>query len=173
MYQEEIASTTADHLRTHIKDYLNAVSAKHSDKLSLVVPRSIDSASIVGGMISELPTKLPAYAIDCLNKSFAGTDENLFIYQYQGQINGMVAAASQDHVDKLTKRHSAAVEWFIREHLGLHALSGDGFTLLEFDYVETDFSGAELVDESADRELWLGAFSINVFWFTSEDGPNG
>lgn len=172
MYQEEIAAQTADHLRTHISGYLDRIASRHSDQITLLIPKSIEPASVVGGMVSELPNRLPAYGIDCLNKVSAGMEEDLFLFQYQGQINGMIAAGSQDLVDKLAKRHAAAIELFVREHVGLHKFTTDNFSFVEMDYIETEFSGAELVDESEDRQLWLGAFSINVFWFTSEDGPS-
>ncbi len=173
MYQEFIAEYTASHLREHIGELLEEIDSWYegTDKITLVQPKSIDAASAVGGIVSELPETLPAYSVDCANKTFAGVLEDLYVYEYVGQINGMVSSGSRTSVEKLINRHAAAVEAFIRRHQNLHFYTTDHFRLIGMAFVGTDFSGAERVQEG-DRELWLAAFSIDVLWDVSEDGPS-
>jgi hypothetical protein len=178
MYQEDVSKITADHLRSHIKAYLDEVSARYSGnkKLPLVVPKTIESASAVGGTMTEFNQILPAYGIDILNVSVSEDNSNLWSHQYDGQINGLVSGSSQSTVDGLIKRHAAAVEHFVRQHLLLHdghpsALSND-FRILNFLAGNLEFSGAEDLGETDGQTLWLGAFSLNVIWLVSENGPD-
>jgi len=175
MFQEKIAKITADHLRTHIAAYLDEVNSQFEDNdiVKLVVPKKIEVAGQVGGVVNELPENLPHYAVDCLTKSFGGVREDLWTYSYDGHFAGMVSATNQSAVDKLTKRHAAAIEKFVRQHFHLHAYTDDDFTLLQMVFLASDFSGAEPVGEVNGRELWLGAFRLDVTWGTSEDGPDG
>jgi hypothetical protein len=175
MYQENLARETARHLREHIKDYLDVITAEYSgdETVPLIVPKRIDIASSVGGMINEFDQILPQYGIDILGKSFSPTDESLWSYEYSGQINGLVHGGSRESVDLIIVRHARAVEYFIRQHKLLHKFENDNFSILEFAFAGVDFSGAEeMVDSETGKTTWLAGFSINCSWFTSEDGPD-
>lgn len=172
MFEEQIGKWTADHLRTHIEDYLAEVNASASTPITLVVPKAIEVASVVGGLFTEYDNILPQYGIDILGKSFAGMSENLFIYQYDGQINAMVHAGSREAVDMLVKRHAAAIELFIRRHEVVHLYQTNDFSMLDMSFSAKDFSGAEELSEVAGRPLWVAGISINLTWLTSEDGPS-
>jgi len=171
MYHEQIAKLTADHLRTHIAAYLAEIEAEYlgTDKVTLVVPKSIDPASVVGGMMTEFDQILPQYGVDVLNKNLGAEIEGLFTYDYAGQINGIVSSTSRDSVDKLCSRHARAVEKFIKEHLfNLHS-TDPNFTMIGIGFMGLDCSGAENLGTVNDREIWIAAFSINLIWATSED----
>lgn len=175
MFHEQIAKYTADHLRSHIEAYLAEVDAQFTgqDKVSLILPKQIEPASQVGGMIEEFGEILPQYGIDCLTKSPSQDDASLWSYEYAGQINGLVDAGSRQAVDKLLWRHSAAVESFIQDHRYLHQedFTGLGFSIVEFIFIGTEWSGAEYMGEYDERAIWTAAFSSNVSWITSEEGP--
>lgn len=173
MFQEQLARLTANHLREHIKDYLDDISSEATADLSvpLLVPKRIDVSSVVGGLISEFAQILPQYGIDITAKHQSTDDSALWSYEYVGQINGLVHGGSREAVDLLISRHARAVEFFIKKHQFLHGYSDDNFKILEFLYVDTDFSGAEDISDS-ENTLWLAGFSMNVLWFTSEFGPS-
>lgn len=173
MFQEKLAKATADHLRSHIAEYLVEVAAQFppDQTTTLIVPKKIDVASKVGGVVTEFENELPQYAVDCMSKSSAGSSDGLWIYEYAGHIAGMVASGSQDSCDKIVKRHSAAVEKFVQSHYYLHKLSDADLTLTEFYWHNSDFSGVEPLGEVNGRELWMAAFRLDVVWQTSEDGP--
>jgi hypothetical protein len=172
MYGEDLARETARHLREHIKAYLDAINLEYpGDKsVTLVVPKQIEPASAVGGMITEFDKILPQYGIDILGKLLSADDASLWAYEYTGQINGLVHGGSREAVDYLISRHERAVETFIREHKVLHDFETANFKLIEFAFAGLDFSGAE--DVSGDESLWLAGFSINCSWFISESGPD-
>ena len=174
MFQEDLAYLTSNHLREHIKVYLAAVDARYSGnkKVPLVVPKTIEVASVVGGMMKDFDKILPAYGIDVVNIVAAEDASSLWSYEYLGQINGLVSASSQSLVDAMIKRHANAVERFVREHLFLHQPTNDYFKIVNFVAGNLEFSGAEELGEVEGKETWLGAFSLNVSWFTSEDGPS-
>jgi len=176
MYHEALAALTAVHLRTHIEAYLTDENAKHSDKTKLVVPKSIDAASVVGGMFIEFDNILPQYGIDVFEKVFIPDNSgDLFTYLYTGQINGLVHASTREAVDKLCKRHGASVERFIREHLTLHEFQGprlnDEFLVTEFSFTSIQWSGAEDLGEVEGAHTWMAGFSADCAWVTSENGP--
>ena len=173
MYQEDLARYTSDHLRSHIKPYLDEVWSEYTapDSVPLIVPKRIDFSSQVGGMITEYDKILPQYGIDILGKDQAPSDDSLWSYIYSGQINGLVSGGSREAVDYLVARHSRAVEAFIRRHWHLHQHENANFRILEFLFSGFDFSGAEDVSTS-DRDIWVAGFSHNVVWLTSEDGPS-
>lgn len=173
MFQEQIAQLTADHLRTHATAYLDEIAALNpTDQVTLVAPKSIRASSVVGGMVAELPELLPAYGVDALSKQPIPLSDNLWTFQYEGQINGMVLASNEVEVDKLAKRHARAVEYFVRKHRLLHQLATDDFEIISFEFLGSDFSGATpLSEDPASRPLWVGGFSIDVTWMTSENGP--
>lgn len=173
MYHENLKKLTADHLRTHIKAYLTEVDAQYtgSAKINLVLPKSIDASSVVGGIVSEFQNTLPQYGIDISDKLMGQDTSGLWTYQYVGQINGLVNAGSQPSVDKLVDRHAQAVEMFIRRHMYLHKEKNAYFSIFEFDFEGISWSGAENVG-GPDGDVWLAGFSANVSWYTSEDGPD-
>lgn len=172
MYGEDLARETSRHLREHIKGYLDAISEEYEgDKsVTLIVPKSIDFASVVGGLFTEFDKILPQYGIDILDKLLSPDDTSLWSYEYTGQINGLVHAGSREAVDYIISRHERAVEKFIREHKVLHNFETDNFRLIEFVFAGLSFSGAE--DIKGDQSLWMAGFSINCSWFTSESGPD-
>ena len=175
MFAEEIAKVTADHLRSHIEAYLTAVAAEFtgSEIVTLVVPKSITVASLVGGVIQQLPDTTPAYAVDCMNDSFAGIADDLYIYEYDGHISGLVAAGDEFTVNRMVKRHAKAVYNFINNHLFLHrdTTYQAKFTFHGMGFLDTVLSGSELVDDTNNREIWIAGFRHNVLWTVSQDGP--
>lgn len=172
MFQEDLAKITADHLRTHVAGYLASVAARYSDVVPLVNPTEIIVASAVGGMIQEFDQILPKYAVDVFGKQFAESGEDLFTWQYSGQISGLISANSQDSADKLVKRHAASVEAFIMDHLHLHQTSSspwvDNFYIVSFGFSNSDYSGAEFAGTVNDREIWIAGFSYDCIWLVSE-----
>lgn len=173
MYHEDIARVTANHLRQHISAYLSAISSEYTGDQSvpLIVPKRIDIASVVGGMISEFDQILPQYGIDVLGKTISQDDSALWSYEYPGQINGLVHGGSREAVDYLIARHARAIETFIREHRLLHSFENNNFSILEFSFAGMSFSGAEEISEEGVSK-WLAGVSIDVSWFTSESGPD-
>lgn len=165
MYQETLAKLTADHLREHIATYLTEISAEYNDNVTLVIPKSIEFASNVGGIAAEFDQILPAYVVDVLEKTRAADPDNLTLYDYAGHIAGMVSAGSMDTVDKLVKRHAEAVERFIKQHLVLHLPVDPRFSMTQFVFLNSAGSGAEEVEDGR----WLGAFRIECLWTLSED----
>jgi len=173
MFHEQIGKLTADHLRTHIKAYLAAIEAEYTSTpkqgVTLTVPKSIEYSSLVGGMMTEFDKILPQYGVDVLSKVGGEDIENLFTYNYIGQINGLVSATSRDAVDKLCSRHARAVEYFVKQHQFLHKESNANFSILAFGWINLEFSGAENLGEYNDREIWIAGFSTDVVWAVSED----
>lgn len=175
MFQEEIADLTSTHLRTHIEAYLSAVQALHADTIKLQMPKTIETANLVGGVYNTSNDKMPAYAVDVLNKTFAATTpENLWLYDYEGHIAGIISGLDEVSVNKLIKRHEEAVEKFVKDHLSFHNLSstlGSDFTVVGFDFVDAAFSGAEELETVEDRTVWIAGFRIDLTWTVSEAGP--
>ena len=174
MYFEAIAELTCTHLRSHVEDYLEAISARYmgKDRVPLIVPKSIDATSVVGGMWTEFDNILPQYGVDVLGRSFSGVADNLFEYEYPGQINGMVHAMDEQTVDRICKRHCEAVERFIKEHQLMHQHTNDQFSIIELGHSETTLSGAEQINGEDNKTIWIAGFSVNVIWLVSEDGPS-
>ena len=173
MHGEAIAKFTGDHLRGHIRSYLDEVNNQFEDSkvATLLVPKSIDVVSVVGGEVTKFNEILPQYGIDILGKSRSEDTVALWTYEYPGQINGLVEATSQEMADRLVKRHAAAVEIFIQRHQFMHEHKTDDYSLIEFVFATVDFSGAEDMGMVNDRQVWLAGFSINCSWFLSENGP--
>lgn len=177
MYHEDLARLTADHLRTHIEVYLTEENARYNDKVKLIVPKSIEPASVVGGMFTEFDNILPQYGIDILEKVFIPDNSgDLFTYLYTGQINGLVHASTRDAVDKLVKRHGASVERFVRQHQTLHDWQtpvplNENFRITEFAFSAIQWSGAEDLGEVEGAHTWMAGFSCDCAWVTSEEGP--
>jgi hypothetical protein len=168
MFHEQIAKYTADHLRSHIEGYLVRINEQFTTPATLVVPKSIEPASVVGGMFTAFNEILPQYGIDIVGKNFDESIGDLNTFIYNGQINGMVNANSRAGVDTLALRHAAAVELFIKEHQFMHLYKTDDFSLLEVAFAGLDFSGAEEINTD-DAQLWVAGFSIDLAWWTSED----
>lgn len=174
MFQELLGKICADHLRTHIRDYLDEVASWTPDQTStLIVPKRIDVAGQVGGVVGELDKALPAYALDVQTKEFAGNPDGLWLYSYVGHIAGMVTAGSEEEAGRQVKRHQAAVELFVRRHQFMHLESNDYFSIRLFAFLDSDFSGAEQVQvPPRDRTIWVDAFRIDFQLDVSEDGPD-
>lgn len=176
MFQEEVADLTADHLRTHIGAYLTTVQSIYADSIKLQVPKAIETANLVGGVYNTEPNKMPAYAIDIISKAFNSTDaDSLWLYTYDGHIAGVVSGGSEASVNSMVKRHEQATETFVREHQFMHSLKnvlvGNDFLIKELVFTGAAFSGAELVEERNDRQVWIAGFRIDLFWIISEPGP--
>jgi hypothetical protein len=175
MFQEEVADLTADHLREHIRALLDEISAHYDDGVQLVTPKSIETDNLVGGVYSSKVGSMPAYAVDIINKTFAGeSPEGLWIYAYDGHIAGIVSGSSEEVVNKSVKRHEAATELFVKRHEFMHALEspkGQDFRLRELGFTGAAFSGAEMVDEENNRQTWIAGFRIDLLWLVSEFGP--
>lgn len=175
MYQERIAKVIADHLRTHIKAYLAEVEGWYTadQTATLVVPKAIDVAGQVGGVLADLDKNFPRYACDVLTKTEGGQDENLWLYTYTGHLAGIVSAGSESAVGSLVKRHSAAVELFIRRHYYMHQEENNQFSIMSLRFLDSDFSGAEEIQVGPkERPIWVDAFRIDFSVGTSEDGPD-
>lgn len=140
--------------------------------ITLTNPKSISSASVVGGLFTSFNDILPQYGIDISNKIFVPEGPDLFTYQYVGQINGLIHAGSEQAADQVIKRHAAAVELFIRRHQYAHSYEVAQFKLIEMLFNDIEMSGAEDLGMVDGKQMWLSAFSMNLFWWTSEDGPS-
>lgn len=177
MFQEEIANLTADHLRAHIGAYLTTVEDIYADGIKLQIPKSIETANLVGGVYNAEPKAMPAYAVDIISKAFNGVDpDSLWTYSYDGHIAGVVSGGSEASVNAMIKRHEQAVEKFVREHEFMHkqvnVLIGNDFSIHELGFTGAAFSGAELVEEKNNRQVWIAGFRIDLIWVISESGPN-
>lgn len=171
MFQRQLSIITSDHLRTHIEAYLTEVNTWHDIPATLVVPQKVEPASMAGGVFAAPEGQLPFYGVDSITKQQAPRPENLYCYEYNGHIAGLISAGSRDTADQLVKGHEAAVELFVRRHQLLHQSQDDQFTILEFGFLSTTFSGAEPRFIDDDHELWIAGFEVTTYWHTSEDGP--
>ena len=171
MFQKQLATITRDDLRLHIEGYIGEVNDWYDTPISNVLPKRIELASMAGGVFAAPEDQLPYYGVDCITKQIAQRPDNLFCYEYNGHIAGLVSAGSRDGVDDLVKLHSAAVELFVRNHALLHQFVNPNFSILEFGFLANTFSGAEPRFIEDNRELWIAGFEVTTFWHTSEDGP--
>jgi hypothetical protein len=176
MYQEEVADITATHLRSHIASYLDTIQSRYADSIKLQMPKSIETANLVGGVYNATPKEMPAYVVDVLNKQFSGeSTEGLWLYNYTGHIAGVVSGGNEATVNKSVKRHSQAVEQFVRDHQFMHQMEnqvvGNSFSFAELVFLSAAWSGAEMVDEENNRQTWIAGFRIDVLWVISEEGP--
>lgn len=169
MFQEQIAKLTAEHLRTHIRDYLDTIDSKFSgtDKVELRTPQ-IDVRSLAGGLLVADLDKIPRYSVDCINKSLMQSTDSLWTYQYEGSIAGLISAGDLTSSDRMVKRHAGAVELFLKQHQFFKGISqGDDFLVIELAFSSTNLSGSMEVE----KDLWVAGFSTSIFWAVSEDGP--
>lgn len=177
MYHEEIGYITGEHLRSHIKEYLQELEARYGDGVKLALPKAIESTKPVGGVFNTSLAQMPAYAIEVGGKTLSAVSNNgLWEYAYDGYITGIVTGNSEDAVNKLVNRHEQAVEMFIKRHAFLHNIgaqvAGNEFTIVELGFRDADFSGGEMVREKAGgREAWIAGFRNTLVWVVSEDGP--
>ena len=175
MYQEEIADLTAEHLRSHMQAYLDEVKAIYQDAVELTFPKAIETANLVGGVYNATQKAMPAYAVDIIDKVFTEHADDLWLYQYNGHIAGVISASSEDTANKIVKRHEQATEMFVKRHDHFHQMAaqlpGNNFMIVGLGFVGSAFSGAEKIDESQNRETWIAGFRIDLAWIVSEDGP--
>lgn len=167
MFFEQIATITRDHARTHLREYLDAVNALYADKVSLVLPKSFEVSSIVGGMAGVSRATLPAYAVDTYTKTLATDVEDLNTYLYGGHFMGLVGGENQRGVEKVVKRHGAAVEMFIREHKLMPHDDIYPFLIVEFIFNRIEFFGAASLEKEG-RDFWIDGFRIDCSWRVSE-----
>jgi hypothetical protein len=177
MFQEEIANITAAHLRGHIGGYLDVLAARYGDSVALVVPKAIETDNLVGGVYNSSVGDMPAYAVDIIDKIFAGENpDGLWIYNYSGHIAGIVEAQGEVGANRLVKRHEQAVEQFVRDHLFMHLEDSqlsdpNDFNIHELGFTGAAFSGAEMIGKENDREHWIAGFRVDLLWIVSESGP--
>lgn len=175
MFQEELAEMTADHLRGHIEAYLTEIQARYADRSKLQLPKTIETANLVGGVYNTTVNAMPAYAVDVIDKAFSEMRDNLWLYQYSGHIAGVVSGNDERAVNRLVKRHEAAVELFVRTHLNFHypqtVPNSADFSLIELQFIGAAFSGAEQIDMEQDRKIWIAGFRNDLAWIASEEGP--
>jgi hypothetical protein len=172
MFQEEIAAYTASHLRVHIGGYLSEIQAVKNDGIKLALPKTVETANLVGGVYAAKLDALPAYAIDIIEKDFIPNPDDLWLYQYTGHIAALISANSEESANKIIKRHEQAVEKFVRIHNLLHEHKEALWTVREMGFGGAGFSGAELVAEDVEkRKLWVAGFRIDLVWLISEEGP--
>jgi hypothetical protein len=168
MYEKPIAQLTREHLVSHLPAYLAEV--ERLDQLKLVMPKTVEISSIVGGIMDH--KHLPAYALDVQTKEFSTTTENLWTYIYVGQITGMVSGKSALEVDDLVKGHKSAVELFcVRHKDAVFTTADSAFTIIGFEFSQSDFSGAIDQTKNPKTPFWVAAFQIGIAWLVSEEAP--
>lgn len=173
MFFEQIGEYTRAHLQTHIAEYLSEQQSLFDDKLPLVLPKTIDVSSLIGGVMQVARDTLPQYAINIVNKRPSTRLENLYLYEYPGELMLMVGGNSASDVDRLAWRHATALEKFIKEHQTFHQHSDtDGFLLMDWVWISTTIMGAMQLEkeDSPVGELWVNAAQLDVIWTTSEMG---
>lgn len=174
MFQEQLAEEIANHFRTHIEAYLdianNALPAE--DRETVRAPKTVETASLAGGVFSVEPEKLPAFAVDVNNKVIAQVPSDLWLYQYSMQIAAVVSGQSQRGVDRLVKRYESATEYFFRQHELLHEFepTSTDFSVVRLVFDSVDFSGAEEVTIEQ-KSVWIDGFTVSGFLVVSENGP--
>jgi hypothetical protein len=171
MFQRDLAKLTADHLRAHVNDYLATVNARYDKPVGLFVPKRIEPASMAGGVFAAPADQLPFYGVDCITKQYGQRTDNVWCWQYNGHIAGLISANNRENADAIVKGHEAAVEAFVMDHQYLHQPQGFEFSILEFGLLSVTFSGAEPQFIEEDKEIWIAGFEITTFWDTSEAGP--
>lgn len=172
MFHEQIAIITRDHAREHMRDLLDRVNAQFDDKVSLPLPKSFDTASLVGGRAGVERSTTPSLALDCYDKQVSTDPISLWDYAYLGRFLGVIAAGSAEVAEKVTKRYAAAIEVFINEHLTMpHATAP--FTIIEMRFDHTTFFGAAMVPDPKNPQAagyWFDGFQIDMHWLVSENG---
>ena len=174
MFYEQIGEYTRAHLMEHLPAELAAEEDRHDDTIKLVMPKTVDVASMVGGVMQVARDTLPQVAINILNKQASPTNDNLYAYAYPGQLITMVGGRDSDSVDKLAYRYGSVIERLVKLHPHLHQNQEDEFTLIGWLWNNSTFSGAMQLErpDSPVGELWVHAVGISVNWITSEFGPS-
>jgi hypothetical protein len=167
MYEKPIAALTKEHLLVHLRDYMDEV--ERLDKLQLILPKTVEISSVVGGIMDS--KHLPAYAIDCQVKQVSQVNEDLWEYIYTGQITGMVGGRSAKDVDDLIKGHKTACELFVQRHNKAIWDVDSAFTIMGFEFTDSDFSGAIQLTKDPKSPFWVAAFQLNIAWNVSEEPP--
>lgn len=172
MFQEQLAEQLADHFRSHIKAYLEEANDAWpaGERETVRTGATVETASLAGGVMGIEIEKLPAFAVDVNNKVVAQVSEDLFLYEYNGQIAGLVIAGSQRSVNRLAKRYERATEKFIKEHEMVHSLETADYTVVRLVFQATDFSGAEEVTIEQ-KAVWIDGFRVDFSLVVSENGP--
>lgn len=172
MFYEQIAEYTRAHIRSHIQTYLDLEETKHTDKLPLVFPKSIEPGTMLGGTMGIARETLPQYAIQMVVKSPERGFGDLFLYNYPGQVIAMVGGTNPVDVEKLAYRHAAALERMAKAHPHLHQYEASEFSLISWEWITTTFSGAMQLEreDSPVGELWVDAAQLTFNWVTSEEG---
>lgn len=168
MYEKQIAQVTREHLVSHLPELLAEV--ERLDQLKLIMPKAVEISSIVGGIMDH--KQMPAYALDVQTKELSAVNDNLWEYNYVGQITGMVSGKTSIEVDDLVKGHKSAVELFcVRHHEAVFTTADPHFTIMGFEFSQSDFSGA--IDRTTDprKPFWIAAFQIGIAWLVSEEPP--
>lgn len=176
MYYEDIARWTRDRLAQELGVLLAAEQSRHDDNLPLAFPVSMDTSSVLGGVLEATPQNLPQYAIDCETKEIAVGGENSWAYDYGGHITIMVWAPRADSADAICKRHVRCVEQWINENLNPNYMQPELFVIHELRYSSTVLAGSLPLEQSTKQnptavESWLSGAEINLYWRVHETGP--
>lgn len=173
MFHEPVATIIRDHARTHLRDYFDQVNAQFTDRVALVLPKSFETASLVGGVAGASRETLPAFALDVYDKRAAEDAADIWTYLYDARFLGLVGGQSSSSVEKATKRYAAAMEMFVRQHQHPMTVVGNTqpFLIAEFLHVRTSFFGAAQVSEQ-DIAYWIDGFQIDATITVSENGPS-
>lgn len=157
-----------------MRGVLDQINEQFTDKVSLPLPKTFDTASLVGGKAGVERATTPALALDCSDKQIATDTLNLWDYTYTGRFLGVISASSAEIAEKTTKRYAAAIELFVRNHLSLPHTSAP-FLIVEFGFDRETFFGAALVPDPTNPKssgYWFDGFQIDVHWNVSEGGPS-
>ena len=178
MYHEEVEKWTRDELLSHLKTMLLDEQANHADTLLLAMPKSVDTSSVIGGVMRAARDTLPQYAIDVTSKvatQTPGIDENTFTYY--GAITILVGADRAPVVDALIKRHATVIQRWINGHL--HPFpNGDevntNYWIMEMLFSQAIFSGAmpmENSNQDSSPSYWVAGVEIGLQWTLAESAP--
>lgn len=170
MFFEQIATFTRDHHKEHMREYLNVVSGLYASKVPLILPKSYEVSSLVGGLAGVSRQTLPAYSVDAYTKALATDTDDLNTYVYGGHFLGLVGGENQNGIEKLVKRHGAAVEMFVREHRYFPHDEAP-FMIVEFVFNRVEFFGAAAVEKDG-KQFWIDGFRIDVGWRVSEQASD-
>lgn len=183
MYNTQIATITRDHFAEHLRDLLDLANAATGlPPVTLVMPKSLEVSSIVGGRTGVAGREtLPSVSIDSSGKQALGTtDHDLIEYVYAGQIMGLVSGSNAQEVEQICKCYSAATELFIIEHLNAPFADSFDESNLPFRITEFGFAGsarfgaANVADDQkgapASSRYWVDGFRTEVYWKVSEMG---
>lgn len=177
MYFEEIEQWTRGELSSHLMTMLATEQAIHPDNIPLLFPVAIDTSSVVGGNIGLTKETLPQYTIACQQKEIVESGgEDLFVFDYLGQITIFVGSTRGSFADAAIRRHAKVVERWIGDHLNPQEVR-DLFTIYEMRYSSTVFSGSMPMEseninaQTDDPDVWIAGAEVNLAWRLIESGP--